>query len=240
MIIDVVDLSPNVNRDGNGNPLPMPATTRTVLIHATRSGTSQNPSEYIGTRNFMRRPGTTSSQLVIGREPSQTARVVPDEQQAWHAQEDNDNTWGIELCQGIEADGFTDAQMAQLVAAGKHYMTLGVPTVHATSSTQPGFIGHQETAQGRRNGKSDPGRLFDWDWFLAALQEEEMQYRDHRPFVFADWLIEQWLGTEARIERVYGDLVYNADGSTTARYYDPTRPEVPPIVITSPERPSWL
>jgi N-acetyl-anhydromuramyl-L-alanine amidase AmpD len=171
VICDVVDLSPNFNAAA--------VLGRTVVVHATRSGTSMNPLEYIGTRNYMRQPGNPSSHLVIGRASNQIARVVPDNLQAWHAQEDNDNTWGIELCQGVELDGFTDDQMAQLVVAGKHYMqAFGVPPVRVFSSSEPGFVGHEDTAQGRRNGKSDPGALFDWNWFIAALQEDDLSAED--------------------------------------------------------------
>lgn len=164
--VDLTDLSPNVNNAS------MPASCRTVIIHCTRSGVSMNPSEFVGTLNYMRRSGTTSSHLVIGREANQTARVVPDNRQAWHAGEDNDNAWGIEICQGVEVDGFTEEQLLQVIIAGRHYVELGVPLRHAANSTEGGFIGHQETAQGKSFGKSDPGRFFPWEWFIAALQEE--------------------------------------------------------------------
>lgn len=159
--IDIVRLSPNFNKS--------PVVGKTVIIHATRSGKSMNPSEFEGTLNYMATAGKTSSQLVISR-GGITARVVPDDRQAWHASEDNDNTWGIELEQGDEADGFTDIQMEALARAGRHYMdTFGVPPVHVFSSSQPGFVGHSETEQGKRFGKSDPGRLFDWDKFIRLL-----------------------------------------------------------------------
>lgn len=161
---DLVRLSPNVNAAA------MPASTRTVIIHATRSGQSQNPSEYEGTLNYMATPGTVSSHWVIGRKPGQKARAARDAQQAWHSGEDNDNAWGIELCQGVENDGFTAEQMAQLVEVCAGYVReKGVPIRHARTSTEGGFIGHEETAQGRSVGKSDPGRLFDWPAFLTAV-----------------------------------------------------------------------
>lgn len=164
---DIIRWSPNVNRDGNGVPLRLNA--RTVIIHATRSGKSMNPTEFIGTLNYMATPGTVSSQWVIARD-GRAARCVPDDQQAWHAGEDNDNAFGIELEQGAEQDGFTAPQIDKLVAVCKGYMVdFGVAPVHATSSTMSGFIGHQETAQGQRSGKSDPGAGFPWDAFMNAL-----------------------------------------------------------------------
>lgn len=169
---DLVRLSPNVNRDPSGRPLPMLITAQTVIIHCTRSGRIPlNPTEFDGTLNYMQTPGTTSSHWVIARD-GRKARVVPDDQQAWHAAEDNDNAWGIELEQAVESDGFTDAQLASLVLVCRGYVEdFGVDVWHATSSTISGFIGHQETAQGKRDGKSDPGRLFNWDWFIASLED---------------------------------------------------------------------
>ncbi len=159
----ITRLSPNINIG------PMPSTTRTVIIHATRSGTSMNPTEFMGTLNYMSQVGTVSSHWVISR-TGITARVVNDNREAWHAQEDNDNAWGIELEQGVEDDGFTDAQMTVLVAVCRGYRDdFGVPAIHAINSTIGGFIGHQETAQGIRNGKSDPGHLFPWPSFIGAL-----------------------------------------------------------------------
>ncbi len=164
---DIFRLSPNVN------PQFMPSTAHTVIIHATRSGTSMNPTEFTGTLNYMSQIGTVSSHWVISRNGVK-ARVVMDNRQAWHAQEDNDNAWGIELEQGIEMDGFTDAQMTALVAVCRGYRDdFNVPAVHSTNSTIGGFVGHQETAQGIRNGKSDPGRLFPWGYFIGALQMPE-------------------------------------------------------------------
>ena len=162
-IPDVVDLSPNYNN--------FPVQGRTVIIHATRSGKSMNPTEFTGSLNYMRQPGTTSSHWVISRGGIK-ARVINNNRQAWHAQEDNDNTWGIELEQGTEDDGFTMPQMVALaeVCRDDYMAGFGVPAVHAKDSSEPGFIGHQETAQGRRNGKSDPGVKFDWDLFFRLLQ----------------------------------------------------------------------
>lgn len=160
---DLVRLSPNMNA------APMPAGVRIVIIHCTRSGVSMNPSEFDGTLNYMAQPGTTSSHWVIARD-GRKARVVLDNRQAWHASEDNDNAWGIEIEQGVEDDGFTPEQIAALVQVCEGYRDdFGVPVYHAQDSTSGGFVGHQETAQGRRYGKSDPGHLFPWDDFMRAL-----------------------------------------------------------------------
>lgn len=96
--------------------------------------------------------------------------MVNDDCQAVHAGEHNLTHYGLELEQGVEADGFTLRQIEALVAVCKGYVKdFGVAPVHTLSSSASGFIGHQETAQGRRVGKSDPGAGFPWDGFISAV-----------------------------------------------------------------------
>lgn len=166
---DITRLSPNVNRDATGREIPLRA--KTVIIHATRSGVPGNPTEFEGTLNYFSTPGTASSHWVISRK-GVAARTVRDDHQAHHAQEDNDNAFGIELEQGVESDGFTQPQLAKLAEVCRGYvLDYGVLPAHVASSAWAGFVGHQETTQGKRNGKSDPGALFPWGWFIDALQE---------------------------------------------------------------------
>jgi N-acetyl-anhydromuramyl-L-alanine amidase AmpD len=142
-----------------------------------------NPTEFEGTLSYMETPGTVSSHWVIAR-AGLKARVVPDNQQAWHAGSDNDNSVGIELEQGAEQDGFTPEQIAALVDVCKGYRDdFGVPVYHVHDSGSGGFVGHQETEQGRRNGKSDPGALFPWDAFIAALVPEPAPVPVPQPYV---------------------------------------------------------
>lgn len=185
---DLVHLSPNTN------PYPMNPGTRTVVIHCTRSGTPMNPSEFQGTLNYMSTPGTTSSHWVVSRGGT-TARVVHDSQQAWHAGSDNDNSWGIEIEQGVEDDGFTQPQLDALVAVCQGYVAdFGVAPVHVLSSGLPGFVGHEETAQGQSYGKSDPGHLFPWDGFIAALN----------PLTYREWLYgDEQAGREVRGNQLF-------------------------------------
>lgn len=141
-----------------------------VVIHATRSGVSNNPNEVTGTLNWFKNASAqVSSHWVIGRDGLKI-RVIPDHHQAWHAGEHNATHWGIELAQGVEDDGFTQVQIDALVAVCKGYRDdFGVPAVHAPSVLIRGFLGHQETVQGKKSGKTDPGKLFPWDTFITAL-----------------------------------------------------------------------
>lgn len=166
---DITRWSPNFNH--------APVRGKTVVIHATRSGTAGNRTEFDGTLNYMADPGPErdrhpSSQWVISRLGIK-ARCVPDNLQAWHAQEDNVLAWGIELEQGVEDDGFTPAQIDALVSVCRGYVEdFGVLPRRVWSSSISGFVGHQDTVQGVRNGKSDPGHLFPWFDFIARLQPQ--------------------------------------------------------------------
>jgi len=165
---DFYSYSPNT-----GGPMPR---VWTLIIHCTRSGVPMNPTEFEGTLNYMSQRGTTSSHWVIARDGIK-ARVVGDNLQAWHAGEDNDNAWGIELEQGVESDGFTLEQIAALVDVCRCYCNdFGVPPVHVHSSAEAGFVGHEETVQGKSWGKTDPGDLFPWDDFIAQLQPQSPAY----------------------------------------------------------------
>lgn len=160
---DVTSSSPNQSA---GQP------SKRVIIHATRSGVSMNPSEFNGTLNWFASPASqVSAHWVIGRD-GRKARVVPDNAIAWHAAEHND-AFGIELEQGAESDGFTEKQVDSLLEISRHYIVeYGVEPVHIQDITQSGFVGHQETPQGLRVGKSDPGSLFNWGAFIASLEED--------------------------------------------------------------------
>ena len=161
---DLVRHSPNTNG-------AMPQGVKTVIIHCTRSGrVPMNPTEFEGTLNYMAQAGTASSQWVVSR-TGVKARVVEDGVQAWHAGIDNDNAWGIEIEQAVEDDGFTMPQMWALVDICRGYRDdFGVPVRHVQDSHSGGFVGHQETAQGRSWGKTDPGRWFNWPWLIHQLQ----------------------------------------------------------------------
>ena len=163
---DLVRLSPNYNN--------RPPRGGVVIIHATRSTVSMNPSEFEGTLNyFSDRNSEASSHWLIGRD-GRKARVVPDNLQAWHAAEDNAIAWGIELEQGVESDGFPLMQMESLIEVSRDYVAMGVPAQRIYTTSAKGFVGHQDTAQGKRFGKSDPGGGFAWNAFIAALEEDEM------------------------------------------------------------------
>lgn len=89
-------------------------------------------------------------------------------------------TISIELAQTHKAEPFTAHVIDKLVwyvqKRSKDF-DLDIPAVHITEWSQrtispvpTGFIGHDETANGRKTGKSDPGVQFPWDEFLRRVE----------------------------------------------------------------------
>lgn len=148
-----------------------------VVIHSTRSGKPNYAFELVACMNWFANPASqVSSHWIIGRQ-GEKVRVIQDHLQAWHAGAHNATHWGIELEQGVESDGFTDAQIDALVEVCKGYVSdFGVSPVHSPSTTISGFIGHQETTQGKGAGKTDPGNLFPWERFIAGLNPQAPVY----------------------------------------------------------------
>jgi hypothetical protein len=72
--------------------------------------------------------------------------------------------------------------------ASRHRFTLGrIPFVGPGNEGWPGEVGHEDTAQGRASGKSDPGPLF-WTAYL----EEDMMTREFEEAL----LLRLFAGTE--------------------------------------------
>ena len=142
--------------------------TRTlgVILHSTRSGVAGRVAEYHRTVNYMMKVGTVSSHRVIGVIDGEHAQLVDDDLVAWHAQEDNHYYLSIEFCQPRPQDSYTQYQEETGIAVVVEWFTrYGI--VPGTSTIMP----HSGTAQGRRNGKSDPGPLFNLDRFVSEVRK---------------------------------------------------------------------
>ena len=162
---------------GTGWPNGQP---RACMIHATRSGQANRTSiaghrlETRSTINWFLSPASrASSNLIVSA--VEIVRMVSDEDYAWHAKEHSDWMYSIETTQALPADPYLDGHYELLARAGRHYVSLGVPPVYLPhfSNGMAGFTGHEDSEQGVRDGKSDPGPEFDWPRFIAAIQEPE-------------------------------------------------------------------
>ncbi len=115
-----------------------------------------------------------SAHLLIRRD-GQLIQYVPLDRRAWHAGQShydgreccNDFSIGIEL-EGSDDRPFTDTQYDTLIRATRAILH------HFPSITRQRITGHADIAPGR---KSDPGPLFDWPRYLAALAPPENPHR---------------------------------------------------------------
>ena len=174
-----VDRTFETQNQGNGWPNGTP---RAVMIHATRSGQPNRRSlaghkrETTSTINWFLSPASgASSNLIIS--PVEIVRMVSDEDYAWHAVEHSAWMWSIETTQALPDDPYLDGHYELLARAGRYYVSRGVPPVYLPhfSNGMEGFTGHEDSEQGVRVGKSDPGQEFDWDRFIAMIQQPEVQ-----------------------------------------------------------------
>lgn len=166
---DLTVLSPNFYRGWpNGTP-------KAVEIHATRGSNFRltDQEETQATINWFMREGNPSSHWIINGS-GKKIRIVSDENRAWHSGIHNGSAWGIELTQPTIDRPFTDKHYEGLVEVVGPYIERGVPIVRVPGVFQngdKGFTGHEDTAQGRSVGKTDPGPEFDWPRFIQMLED---------------------------------------------------------------------
>lgn len=136
------------------------------MLHGTRSGVANNPTEGIGTVNYCTTPGTTSYHWILDTDGT-IYELVPAGYAAWHAAELNYNYLGLAFAQGTKDDPITDEQHASarwLIA--RECKRWGIPPVHLAWLPGVGGWGvteHMTTAQGVRFGKSDVGYRLSWE-----------------------------------------------------------------------------
>ena len=107
-----------------------------------------------------------SAHLLVRRDGTPVQFVALD-RRAWHAGESvfcgrercNDFSIGIEM-EGTDEAPFSETQYRTLIALTR------VITAHYPSITPQRIVGHSDIAPDR---KTDPGPLFDWPRYLAAL-----------------------------------------------------------------------
>ena len=89
---------------------------------------------------------------------------------AGHAGYLNARSIGIELTQAVASQPFTGIQVSRCAEAVRWLCdTYHIPKQRVMDEDQPGIIGHEDTAQGRKGGKTDPGLMFPWNEFLAQV-----------------------------------------------------------------------
>lgn len=158
-----------------------------IICHFTGSGQPYAADmEYRATINWFLSPNNRVTQdgvtfagmssYVVG--PRNITEVLPDEwMPRFSSQASDTHAISIEFARaGLHMPWDPDviANGAKLIRwiAAKRPIELRRVVGHASDYTWTGLIGHQDTYQGRAQGKSDPGEDF-WPLMLAALQTEE-------------------------------------------------------------------
>ena len=152
---------------------PTPPTL--IVIHSTRGKAATLEAEYEAAVNFMAGPNSNSNasaHYAVG--PTRCCRMVHDKDRSWNARYLNDRDLGIEIAQPTVDTPYTETEYqltARIVAA----WCVEYPQIvckHVTSEDDHGYIGHDETAQGKSEGKSDPGHMWDWNHFDVLVAAE--------------------------------------------------------------------
>lgn len=153
-----------------------------VMIHATRGGRSAG-DDGPGTENWGNHPdnkGAFWDGLIY--ESGQQVRGCPDEnvlQPLWCSGFGGPGTWiaqdfyfQLELAQGRAEDPFTPEQItsaAMWIAELARIHRFGIrriPYLSQVGEPPEGICSHEDSANGKRLGKSDPGPMFPWDRFI--------------------------------------------------------------------------
>ncbi len=106
-------------------------------------------------------PETVSSHYVVGFDLGQVAQMVDLDYMAWHAEEDNEYYLGIEFTQPLPTDSYSQWQ----VDCGRTLLGQ-LASSYSFPLDRLHILRHQDTLQGKRWGKSDPGDLLDIDYML--------------------------------------------------------------------------
>lgn len=104
-------------------------------------------------------------------------RLLPDSYTAWHAKGYNATGYGLEICtQAAKWSALPEEYRERLYRASaararRAAFELKVPMTRTVVGGAPGFLGHDVIDPSRR---SDPGKAFDWDYFMALVNEKQV------------------------------------------------------------------
>ena len=179
-----------------------------LFVHSTRSGqpnrgtVAGNQLELRSTKNWFLSPASrASSHLIVS--PSEIVRMVRDDWYSWHAKEHSNRAYAIEMTQALTTDEYHDGHYDNMAICVLHYKTLGVETIYRPGwvNGDGGWTGHEDSPQGRRDGKSDPGDLFDWQRLLAMVNQEDEVRRlmSKNGYVYAENIVEKVVKVKTKV-----------------------------------------
>lgn len=157
-----------------------------VLIHTTRGGQWYDGNTELGAyinwcrsaNNFVPFPGGNYAGIAnYGTGPNRIVECVPakDYLAAWSSWPSDETKVSIEVAQSnlgqpIEPETITATVQLVRELSGEY----GFPLTRAYPANDwawTGLAGHEDTVQGKSQGKSDPGSAF-WVPFMAALEDD--------------------------------------------------------------------
>ena len=168
---------------------------RVIILHGTRGPTTL-AAQYGATVNWFTNSGNGRSGLGWGSQADAVVGTRSGEitffgdyrtsRPNWSAGFGGNSatTWGadewalsLELAHRALGDPFHDEVIENALVVCRHWMQeFGIPATHIawdqlrSEDVPHGLIGHDETANGHRLGKSDPGHSFPWNNFLRRLR----------------------------------------------------------------------
>lgn len=158
-----------------------------IFLHSTRSGVKNN-DDGPGTESWATsssNPGAYWDMLIFGTgQQVKSTYWEKDEQPLWCAGYGDEGTWSaqdnfiqVEISQGTVDSPFTPESiesLCQFVAEQARIYKFPLQRIQFMGQTgqRPwGIADHQNSANGRKYGKSDVGPLFPWDTFLTRTAE---------------------------------------------------------------------
>lgn len=152
--------------------------TLALILHSTRGNAKTVEAEYAGSRAYCARVNERQSgpNLMVG--PASVTRFCSDDTEAWHATINNPVAYGIEIAQATRTTLFTAYQTRTTATlCAELCYKYDVPILHMTQNhngqlTERGIYGHEDTAAGTADGKSDPGPMWHWPTFIPMVQAE--------------------------------------------------------------------
>ncbi len=158
-----------------------------ILWHATRGGQwYDGNTELNAYLNWCRSPnnrvaypgGDYAGIASYGIGPGRIVECVPDGYlPAWSSHPSDEHVISVEVAQSNNGQPIEPETIAACVAFAREMsQRYGFPLTRVYPSndwTWSGMAGHEDTVQGRAQGKTDPGAAF-WEPFMAALGGDEM------------------------------------------------------------------
>ena len=160
---------------------------RGIIWHATRSGLPGRTAavEFESACNWFLSPNNRTggevpyggmSHYIIGG--GRVARCVPEELVPHYSAGVHDRmAISVEVGQGTNSDRYEERdielcrELAAELSARYGFPLVRIPFVGAGNQGWPGMVGHEDTAHGRGQGKSDPGPLFWTAWEDLAMTD---------------------------------------------------------------------